>query len=149
MFRSTLSLVLASVAALSIGVIGGKMILSKPQARAAASASLLVTTSAPSADEPLRTATPAPSRAPVSSQPPAKVAAAPAPAATPAPAGTPAPAKTSGAEPDDDLGIGEKPNIRFNPDENEVTIEGGGGGFTISKEKISVRTPFGEFGLDF
>jgi hypothetical protein len=150
MIRSKLGLVFASVAAISIGVIGGKMILSQPGAKAAVSApkaSVIVTTSAPSADEPLRTATPSPASPPIATAPPA---ASPPPAkiaTAPTPDNTPAPAKGPNADTDDD--IGAKPNIRFDPDEGEVSIDGGGGGFTISKDRISVRTPFGEIGLDW
>ena len=156
MIRSNLGLVFASVAAISIGVIGGKMILSKPGAKAAVSAptaSVIVTTSAPSADEPLRTVTPSPANPPIATAPPARSAppaTSPPPAkiaTAPTPDNTPAPAKGPNADTDDD--IGAKPNIRFDPDEGEVSIDGGGGGFTISKDRISVRTPFGEIGLDW
>jgi hypothetical protein len=152
MNSSKLGLVFASVAALSIGVIGGKMILSKSGTSTAApavKASVLVTTSAPSADEPLRTAAPPPAGSPIASKPapaasppPAQVAAAPAPKAP-----APAPSSTPSTDPDDDIGI--KPDIRFNPDEGEVSIEAGGGGFTIKKDKIAVKTPFGDFDLDW
>jgi hypothetical protein len=133
-----MGLVLGGVAAIAAGTVGGWALLSQPvQVSAPAkvqTASVLITTPSPSADEaappartPARTATPNP--APVA--PPSRTAEAPPP--------TPAP----DAAPSD--GMRNKPRIHIDGERSEIGFDGDKGSLHVNKDRLSVRTPLGKF----
>jgi hypothetical protein len=133
-----MGLVLGGVAAIAAGTVGGWALLSRPvQVSAPAkvqTASVLITTPSPSADEaappartPARTATPNP--APVA--PPSRTAEAPPP--------TPAP----DAAPSD--GMRNKPRIHIDGERSEIGFDGDKGSLHVNKDRLSVRTPLGKF----
>ena len=146
MLRSNMGLVLGGVAAVAVGIVGGWTLLARPgQARAPAveTASILITTPAPSADEaappartPAQTAKPNPAPAPTA--PPTRTAEVPPPAA-PAPAPDAAPA--------DDTS--DKPRIHLDGERSEISFGNDKGSFRVNKDKLSVRTPFGKFQIDW
>jgi hypothetical protein len=133
MLRSNMGLVLGGVAAIAAGTVGGWALLSRPvQVSAPAkvqTASVLITTPSPSADEaappartPARTATPNP--APVA--PPSRTAEAPPP--------TPArmqPRATACAT----------PRIHIDGERSEIGFDGDKGSLHVNKDRLSVRTP--------
>jgi hypothetical protein len=133
-----MGLVLGGVAAIAAGTVGGWALLSRPvQVSAPAkvqTASVLITTPSPSADEaapPARTSarTATPNPAPVA--PPSRTAEAPPP--------TPAP----DAAPSD--GMRNKPRIHIDGERSEIGFDGDKGSLHVNKDRLSVRTPLGKF----
>jgi hypothetical protein len=141
MLRSNMGLVLGGVGAIAIGIVGGWTLVARPvnaSAPAVESASVLITTAAPSADEALpatrtpgQTATPKPT-------PPAS------PART---AETPAPSPAPDAAPADDTK--NKPRIHLDGERSELSFDGDKGSLHVNKDKLSVRTPLGKFDIDW
>lgn len=144
MLRSNMGLIFGGAAAVAVGIVGGWTLVARPvqaSAPAVESASILVTTASPNADEaapPARAPTQAAKPNPAPSAPPARTAEAP-PVAAPAPAPDAAPA--------DDTS--NKPRIHLDGERSEISFDGDKGSLRVNKDKLSVRTPFGKFDLDW
>ena len=148
MLRSNMGLVLGGIAAMALGTAGGWMLLAGKPVQASARTSVTVertnvpvTIAAPRADEaaqparlPGQTAAPKPT-APAS---PARTAEVPSPA-PPAPTPDAAPAEDSPG----------KPRIRLDGERSEISFDGDQGGLHVNKDRLSVRTPFGKFKIDW
>jgi hypothetical protein len=141
MLGSNMRLVISGFAAVAVGVAGGWTLLAGMPVEASAPASLVETASVQ-----------VPARAPI---PDAAIPARPpAQTATPTPT-TPAPlARTAAAQPPapdttpaDDTQ--KKTRIRLDGERSELKYDGDKGGLHVNKDKVSVRTPYGKFELNW
>jgi hypothetical protein len=145
MLGSNMRLVIGGFAAVAVGIAGGWTLLAAMPVEASAPASVVeiasvqVPTLAPTPDAatparaPAQTATPTPAQ-PAQPAPPARTAATP-----PAPASDTAPA--------DDTQ--KKTRIHLDGERSELKYDGDKGGLHVNKDKVSVRTPYGKFELNW
>src|SRR5262249_34703878 len=143
MQRLNIGLSLSGLAAVAAGVLGGWALFDGLPLQASALAPVEIaspsiaaassTEPAPAARRPAGHATPNPAPAPAPSSPaveaPAPPAAAPDAAAANAEAG--------------------KPHIHLDGERSALSYEGESGGLYINKDRMSVRTPFGKFDIDW
>ena len=143
MQRLNIGLALSGLAAVAAGVLGGWALFDGLPLQASALAPVDIASPsiaaasraepAPAARSPAGHATPNPAPAPAPSSPaveaPAPPAAAPDAAAANAEAG--------------------KPHIHLDGERSALSYEGESGGLYINKDRMSVRTPFGKFDIDW
>ena len=134
--RLNMGLALGGVAAVAVGIIGGWALLAALSVAAPATvetASVLIATtpspdqSAPFGRTPARAATPSP-----------------APAVAPAPA-PPTPPRNAAPTKDEP----SKPHIHLDGERSAFSYVGAAGGLYIYKDRLSVRSPFGTFDIDW
>ena len=142
MLRLNIGLVLGGLAAMAAGLLVGWALFVGHPLQASALAAVQ---------------TASPSIAAASSAEPAPTAPSPAGRAAPSPAPAPAPAVEApppvppAAAPieapnNDEAG---KPRIHLDGERSALSYEGELGGFYINKDRLSVRTPFGKFDIDW
>ena len=139
--RSNMRLALGGLAAVAVGIVGGWALLTLRPVQVPATAETASVwpatatspdASAPSGRIPARPATPTP-----------------APAATPAPEAPTPTAPTpprNAAQTKDEPG---KPHIHLDGERSEFSYGGAAGGLYINKDRLSVRSPFGAFDIDW
>jgi hypothetical protein len=129
MLRLNIRLAVGGLAAMAAGLLGGwaLFVALPPQAQALAMA--LSAEPAPAARSPAGRATPTP---------------APAPAPIPAvEAPSPAPSAAAANE------AAGKPHIHLDGERSALSYEGSSGSLYVNKDRLSVRTPFGKFDIDW
>jgi predicted lipid-binding transport protein (Tim44 family) len=144
MLRLNIGLALGGLAAMAVGLLGGWALFVTLPLQASALAAV---------------ETASPSIATASSDEPVPAARSPAVRATPNPARAPAPtnavevpprappaAAPNAAPTHDELG---KPRIHLDGERSALSYEGESGGLYINKDRLSVRTPFGKFDIDW
>jgi hypothetical protein len=138
MQRLNIGLGLGGLAAVAAGVLGGWALFDGLPLQASALAPVEIAS---------------PSIAEASSAEPASVARSPAGQAMPNPALAPAPSPAVEAPPpappaaaNEEAG---KPHIHLDGERSALSYEGQSGGLYISKDRMSVRTPFGKFDIDW
>jgi len=143
MQRLNIGLALSGLAAVAAGVLGGWALFDGLPLQASALAPVEIAS---------------PSIAAASSAEPAPAARSPAGHATPNPAPAPAPSSPAveapappAAAPDAAAANAEagKPHIHLDGERSALSYEGESGGLYINKDRMSVRTPFGKFDIDW
>ncbi|HEY7085896.1 MAG TPA: hypothetical protein VH519_13895 [Hyphomicrobiaceae bacterium] len=144
MLRLNIGLALGGLAAVAAGLLGGWALFVglAPQASALAAVETAGPSFIPAMAEPA-----APARSPAGRAADNPVSAAPAPSpAVEAPSPAPSTALPSAPPAADADG---KPHIHLDGERSALSYEGGSGGLYINKDRLSVRTPFGKFDIDW
>jgi hypothetical protein len=140
MLGSNMRLVIGGLAAVAVGIAGGWTLLAAMPVEASAPASVVETAS-------VQVTAPAPT--PDAATP----TRAPAQTATPNPAPPTPPARTVAAPPAPDTAPGDdtqkKTRIHLDGERSELKYDGDRGGLHVNKDKVSVRTPYGKFELNW
>jgi hypothetical protein len=129
MLRLNIRLAVGGLAAMAAGLLGGWALFVALPLQAQALAVALSAEPAPEARSPVGRATPTP---------------APAPAPTPT-VEAPSPAPSAAAA---DAAAG-KPHIHLDGERSALSYEGQTGSLYVNKDRLSVRTPFGKFDIDW
>jgi predicted lipid-binding transport protein (Tim44 family) len=143
MLRLNIGLTLGGLAAVAVGLLGGwALFVGLPlQASALAAVETAMPSIAPAMAEPAAAAQSPAGRARDNPAPaPAPSAAGEAPSPAPSAASPNAPQATDAAG---------RPHIHLDGERSALSYEGGSGGLYINKDRLSVRTPFGKFDIDW
>lgn len=144
MLRLNIGLALGGLAAVAAGMLGGWALLVGLPLQASALAAIETASPSVAPTIPRASAATADPRSPI-----ARATETPAPAPSPAveaPSPVP-PAASPGAAPASDAA--GKPQIHIDGERSTLSYEGGSGGLYIDKDRLSIRTPFGKFDIDW
>jgi len=142
MLRLNVGLALSCIAAMAAGLLGGWALLDGLALQASTLAPVEIAS---------LSITPASEPVPAARSPAARAMPNPAPAPAPSSAVEAPPPAPSAAAPDAAAANAEagKPHIHLDGERSALSYEGERGSFYVDKDRMSVRTPFGKFDIDW